>query len=111
MRLERESFHRLPPLLVSAGDIVSETKAKANLLNDVFVHQNTSLNPDAVVFGPSPLKHNIQSWKNFSFRNKACSEISAKQGVMRTGPKILSDDEGGWSRVCWPSGQPFLRVY
>ena len=28
----------LPPLLDSAGDIVSETKAKANLLNDVFVH-------------------------------------------------------------------------
>ena len=46
-------FHRC--YTDSAGDIVSETKAKANLLNDVFVRQNTSLIPDAVVFGPLPL--------------------------------------------------------
>ena len=51
-------------MLDSAGDIVSETKAKANLLNDVFVHQNTSLNPDAVVFGPSPLKKTFNLGKN-----------------------------------------------
>ena len=54
---------RCPPLQDSAGDNVSETKAKANLLNDVFVHQNTSLNPDAVVFGPSPLKQTFNLGK------------------------------------------------
>ena len=53
----------LPPLLDSAGDIVSETKAKANLLNGVFVHQNTSFNPGAVVFGPSPLKQTFNLGK------------------------------------------------
>ena len=55
----------LPPLLDSAEDFVSETKAKANLLKDVFVHQNTcaSLNTDAVVFGPLPLKQTFNLGK------------------------------------------------
>ena len=37
------------------GKIVSESNAKADLLNEVFINQNTSLAPDACVFGPSPL--------------------------------------------------------
>ena len=37
------------------GKIVSELNAKADLLNEVFINQNTSLAPDACVFGPSPL--------------------------------------------------------
>ena len=36
------------------GKIVSESNAKADLLNEVFIKQNTSLAPDACVFGPSP---------------------------------------------------------
>ena len=38
-----------------SGKIVSESNAKADLLNEVFINQNTSLAPDACVFGPSPL--------------------------------------------------------
>ena len=37
------------------GKIVSESNAKADLLNEVFINQITSLAPDACVFGPSPL--------------------------------------------------------
>ena len=54
----------LPPLLDSAGDVVSESKAKANLLNYAFVHQNTSLNPDAVVFGPDSNECSILGQEN-----------------------------------------------
>ena len=40
----------LPPLMDR-----SESNAKADLLNEVFINQNTSLAPDACVFWPSPL--------------------------------------------------------
>ena len=45
----------LPPLMDRCGKIISESNAKADLLNEVFINKNTSLAPDACVFGPSPL--------------------------------------------------------
>ena len=38
-----------------SGKIVTESNAKADLLNEVFINQNTSLAPNTCVFGPSPL--------------------------------------------------------
>ena len=40
---------------VAGWEIVSVSNAKADLLNEAFINQNTSLAPDAYVFGPSPL--------------------------------------------------------
>ena len=45
----------LPPSIDRCGKIVSESNAKADLLNEVFINKNTSLAPDACVFGPLPL--------------------------------------------------------
>ena len=63
------------------GKIVSESNAKANLLNEVFINQNTSLAPDACVFGPSPL--NV----TFDLGNICPSEV---QRVLRSLPNKTS---------------------
>ena len=42
-------------LMGRSRKVVKESNAKADLLNEVFVNHNTSLAPDAYIFGPSPL--------------------------------------------------------
>ena len=71
----------LPPLMDRCGKIVSESNAKAGLLNEVFINQNTSLAPDACVFGPSPL--NV----TFDLRNIYPSDV---QRVLRSLPNKAS---------------------
>ena len=53
---ERHSSARVSPLLDQSKDLPLDDKEKANLLNDVFINQNTSLALEAFPFGPSPLQ-------------------------------------------------------
>ena len=54
--LKRGVSSCVPPLLDNCGNVISEPVEKANVLNDVFANENTSLNPDASVFGPTNLQ-------------------------------------------------------
>ena len=44
------------PLLDQSKNLLLDDKEKANLLNDVFINQNTSLALEAFSFGPSPVQ-------------------------------------------------------
>ena len=62
--IKRKCFHLSTTIDGRCGKIVSETNAKADLLNEVFINQNTSLAPDACVFRPSPLNVTL-TWGTF----------------------------------------------
>ena len=42
--------------VTEANDIFGDDQQKADLLNDTFVNQNTSINPEAFPFGPTNIK-------------------------------------------------------
>ena len=65
----------------SCGNVISEPVEKANLLNDVFANENTSLNPDASVFGPTNLQ------LTFNLEKITASEV---RRVLRTLPNKSS---------------------
>ena len=46
----------MSPLLDQSKNLLLDDKEKANLLNDVFINQNTSLALEAFSFEPSPLR-------------------------------------------------------
>ena len=46
----------MSPLLDQSKNLLLDDKEKANLLNDVFINQNTSVALEAFSFGPSPLR-------------------------------------------------------
>ena len=46
----------MSPLLDQSKNLLLDDEEKANLLNDVFINQNTSLALEAFSFGPSPLQ-------------------------------------------------------
>ena len=46
----------MSPLLDQSKNLLLDDKEKANLLNDVFINQNTSLALEAFSFGPSPVQ-------------------------------------------------------
>ena len=79
--LKRGVSSCVPPLLDSCGNVISEPVEKANLLNDVFANENTSLNPDASVFGPTNLQ------LTFNLEKITASEV---RRVLRTLPNKSS---------------------
>ena len=72
----------IPPLLDKATGIhLSEDVDKANLLNDTYVNENTSLNPTAFSYGPT------QTQTVFSIKSFSEVEVS---GVIQSLPNKLS---------------------
>ena len=51
------------PLLDQSKNLLLDDKEKANLLNDVFINQNTSLALEAFPFGPSPLQETFDIYR------------------------------------------------
>ena len=86
--LNRSAHACLPPLVDSSGRVITEPAEKANVLNDVFVKQNTSLNPEAVAFGPSTL--------NLTFELGEVSPSDVKR-VLKSLPNKLSCGSDGIS--------------
>ena len=82
--LKRGVSSCVPPLLDSCGNVISEPVEKANLLNDVFANENTSLNPDASVFGPTNLQltFNLEKITASEVRRVLTNKNTAKQIVM-----------------------------
>ena len=87
----------LPPLMDRCWTIVSESNAKADLLNKVFINQNTSVAPDACIFGSSPL--NV----TFDLGTFIRRTLITQQDIVWEWQDMLSYDEGGLSRSGWPS--------
>ena len=105
-RLKGSASTCLLPLMDRCGKIVSESNAKADRLNEVFINQNTSLAPDACVFGPSPL--NV----TFDLGNIYPSDV---QRVLRSLPNKTSCGSNKISyRITKEAGQglvgPLLRL-
>ena len=86
---------------------VSESNAKADLLNEVFINQNTSLAPDACVFGPSPFNVTFDLGNIYpsDVQRVLITFIAEQDIVLERQDRVgaTSYDEGGWSRSGWPS--------
>ena len=86
--LGKEVSSNISPLLTETNDIIWDDHQKADLLNDTFVNQNTSINPEAFAFGPTNIK------SVFHFTQLSAREVG---NVLKSLPNKLSTGSDGIS--------------
>ena len=67
--LKANPCQSIPPLVRSSADLVSDDSQKADLLNEMFINQNTSLDQSAFPIGPSNTK------STFTFKEISADEV------------------------------------
>ena len=86
--LGKEVSSNIPPLLTETNDIIWDDHQKTDLLNDTFVNQNTSINPEAIAFVPTNIK------SVFHFTQLSAREVG---NVLKSLPNKLSTGSDGIS--------------
>ena len=84
--LGKEDSSNISPLLTETNDIIWDDHQKADLLNDTFVNQNTTINPEAFAFGPTNIK------SVFHFTQLSAREVA---NVLKSLPNKLSTGSDG----------------
>ena len=93
----------LPPLMDRCGKIVSESNAKADLLNEVFYKPEHLPCPGCLRLWTIASQCYFWLREHLSVGRSTCLTFIAQQDVMWERQDILSYDEGGWSRSGWLS--------
>ena len=95
--LGKEVSSNISPLLTETTDIIWDDHGKADLLNDTFVNQNTSINPEAFAFGPTNIK------SVFHFTQLSAREVA---NVLKSLPNKLSTGSDGISYQLLKEARP-----
>ena len=98
--LGKEVSSNISPLLTETNDIIWDDQGKADLLNDTFVNQNTSINPEAFAFGPTNIK------SVFHFTQLSAREVG---NVLKSLPNKLSTGSDGIFISTFERSRPWYR--